>query len=96
MWLLEAAEGRGLAATAGLGGGIVLYSPPKRLMAKRQGLLGDCGVEVNLRCANGLQATKLGVADCEIAQDGNAAMREDHATLMMRSFFLRMVRDYKG
>jgi hypothetical protein len=41
IWLLEATEGRGFAATLGLGGGIVLYSPPKRLVAKRQGMLVD-------------------------------------------------------
>lgn len=46
IWLLEAAEERGFAATVGLGGGIVLYSPPKRLVARRQGILGDCGADV--------------------------------------------------
>jgi hypothetical protein len=76
IWLLEAAEGRGFAATLGLGGGIVLYSPPKRLVAKRQGMLGDCGVEVNLSCANGPWATKPDVA---VARLRKAAMREDHA-----------------
>lgn len=69
IWLLEAAEGRGFAATDGLGGGIVLYSPPKRLAAKRQGMLGDCGVqvEVNLRIrkrASGDKAGRGGLRDC--------------------------------
>jgi hypothetical protein len=68
-WLM-AGEGRGFGPVPGGEGGIVLYSPCGRLVAKRRGVLGDCRKEARLisQSANGVDCQTV---LCEKAQGGD-------------------------
>jgi hypothetical protein len=75
--LLMAGEGRGFGPVPGGEGGIVLYSPCGRLVAKRRGVLGDCRKETRLMSR---AQTALDAKQCNAKgrKEANAPRRTHH------------------